>query len=49
MTTGQPAEAKQNRMVDRDADLPAVMHAKHAGHQVGQGVVAKVRGNVANA
>ena len=36
-------------MVDRDADLPAVVHAKHAGHQVGQGVVAKVRGNVANA
>ena len=36
-------------MEDRDADLPAVVHAKHAGHQVGQGVIAKVRGNVADA
>ncbi len=36
-------------MQDMDADLPAIVHAKHAGHQVGQGVIAKVRGDVANA
>ena len=36
-------------MEDRDADLPAIVHAKHAGHQVGQGVIAEVRGNIANA